>query len=106
MHDPTIYKAKFSGLICSAFNKEQVLKLRIELTMYQIRDCPTLWTHTPTLPTGRPHMEANSPAELARLIEGAFVERLTDWLIYPGRIPVASKGKPLNVVPIDKRRRA
>lgn len=106
MRNPTIYRASFKDLICTAFAKEQVLKMRIEITMYQASESPERWSHTPTLPTGRPHLEAGGPLELAQMLEGAFIERTSDWLIFPGRIPVAAKGTRLNVVPIDHKRRA
>lgn len=67
----------------TAFGREQTLKMRVELTMYQECDNPERWTVTPTLPTGRPHWQASSPVELARLIESGFVTRETPWTEIP-----------------------
>lgn len=106
MHNPTRYRATFRDLIITAFEKEQTLKLKIELTMYQISSSPEKWTFTPTLPTGRPHMEASSPVELARLIEGAFVFRETEWVPAKVTLHHQEPRRAQNVVSIDRRRRA
>jgi hypothetical protein len=105
MHNPAKYAATFSGLIMTAFGKEQVLKLRITLTLYQQRDSPEEWTFTPTLPTGRPHPVARSPIELVQLIEPMFVDRLTEWTKVPDARPTLHHQRPEKVVPIDQIRR-
>lgn len=101
MHDNTRYRATFRDLIMTAFGKQQVLKIRIEITMYQQSDCPARWSFTPTLPTGQPHPDAPSPVDLARTIEGMFVGRETEWIMTPARIPAAKQPHRQNVVYID-----
>lgn len=106
MHDDKRYKATFRDLIITAFGKQQVLKLRIEITMYQQSDCPARWSFTPTLPTGQPHPHAPSPVDLARMIEGMFVARETDWRVNNTSVSAPLPKPAVNVVPIDQKRRA
>lgn len=106
MHNPTRLRATFRDLIITAFGKQQVLKLKIELTMYQSCSSPEKWTFTPTLPTGQPHLEASSPAELARLIEECFVRRETAWIPAKVTLHHQEPGRAKNVINIDRRRRA
>jgi len=106
MHNPCTFKAVFSGLILTAFGKEQTLKFRSEIEMYQACDSPERWRARPAMETGRHKWEASSPHELARIIEGDFVERLTDWTELRSSGVRLPRPQPKNVVRIDERRRA
>lgn len=106
MHNPVTYKATFSGLIMTAFGRDQTLKYTVELEMYQDSHSPERWRARPALETGRHKWEAASPVELARLIERDFVERKTQWLPTRSSGPRLPRPAGKNVVSIDQRRRA
>lgn len=106
MHNPTTYKAEFSGLRMHAFGKDQTLAYKGEVEIYQARDNPELWRAHPHFENGRHKWEATSARDLAAIIQDDFEFQLTDWVIHPGGIVVASRHKPLNVVRIDLKRRA
>lgn len=106
MHNPTLYRATFSGLIMTAFGKEQTLKYRAEIEMYQARDCPEVWRTRPAMETGRHKWEASTPADLAKILQSDFVTRETAWTEHRSSAPRVPRPKPQNVVSIDQRRRA
>lgn len=108
MHNPTRFRATFRDLIVTAFDREQTLKLRIEVIMFQASNSPERWTFTPVLPTGRPHLDAPSAKQLAQRIEEIFVERLTPWTQTgtPQKLPRPSKSIPGNVIEMRPRRSA
>lgn len=106
MHNPTTYKAIFDKLRMHAFGKEQTLAYKGTIEIYQASDSPEKWRARPYFDRGTHKWEAGSARDLAAIIQDDFEFQLTDWVIHPGGIPVASRHKPLNVVRIDQRRRA
>ena len=84
MHNNTTYTAKFRDLIMTAFGKEQVIRWSGDVTVFQVRDCPELWQADPMISTGRQPWQAATARDLIVLIEGDFVERVTDWHEQPG----------------------
>jgi len=106
MHNPTVFRAQFSGLLLKVFGTLQTLDWKPEIEMYQARDSPELWC-TRMAATGGPlKFQASSPAELARTVEESFVDRITAWTpaVSTGLLPRAPR--PENVVTIDSKRRA
>lgn len=106
MHNPIVFKATFSGIIITAFDKPQVLKWRGEVTMYQARDSPELWRATPVLTKGSDPIEAPDPTTLARILEERFLVRETRWIEHeqprPSLLPKPAK----KAIPIALNRRA
>lgn len=106
MHNPTVFRAKFSRLIITVFGKEQILNWMPEIEMYQLRDSPEVWA-TRMAATGGPlKWQDSSPAKLARIIEESFMERLTEWIPISALDALLPRQKPKNVIWIDSRRRA
>jgi len=105
MHNLAQYKATFRDLIVLAFGKHQVLKWRGEITMFQIRDSPELWSTHPMMSTGRRKWEAASPRELAKILEESFVKRESKWVEIEEKRPSLAPRPAENVVPIDLHRR-
>jgi hypothetical protein len=106
MHNPTVYRATFNGLILTAFGKEQTLAFRQEIEMYQSSSSPERWSARPMMQTGRHKWEAASPAELAKILESDFVRRENDWIPYRSSGPRLPRPVPKNVVRMDQRRRS
>lgn len=106
MHNPLVYRAKFSGLIITVFGLEQTLSWSPEIEMYQMRDSPALWGARPKSASGQFKWEAADPAALARIIEESFVQRLSAWQIIRPEPLFPRPAKPTNVVWIDSKRRA
>lgn len=105
MHNPKQYVATFRDLIVLAFGKPQTLKWHGEVTMFQIRDSPELWSAHPMMSTGRQKWEASTPRALAVLIEQSFVSRESRWVEVQERRPSLAPRAADNVVPIDLERR-
>jgi hypothetical protein len=106
MHNPTVFRAKFSGLILQVFGIAQTMKWSPEIEMFQMRDSPELWGCRMKDNPGRLKWEATSPVALACTIEEAFVDRLTEWTPLVSSGPRLPRPQPQNVVSIDKRKRA
>lgn len=106
MHNPTVFRAQFSGLIIKVFGKLQTLQWTPEIEMYQARDSPEVWAARMASTKGPLKFQAATIADLAYLIEESFVERLTDWIPAVSTGPSRQHQKPENVVWIDSKRRA
>lgn len=106
MHNPTVFRAKFSGLIMMVFGKPQTIAFRPEIEMYQECDSPERWRAKCRGAGPVKKWEASTPEALARVLEEAFVERLTEWTPVVSSGPRLPRPRPQNVVSIDKRRRA
>jgi len=106
MHNPTCFRATFSGLIITVFGREQTLQWKPEIEMYQQSHSPERWATRIVGTHGALKFQGSSPAELARVIEESFVERLTEWTPLVYSRPVGRDVKPQNVYWIDSKRRA
>lgn len=106
MRNPTVFRAQFSGLIMTVFGKEQVMKYTPVLEMYQESDSPERWRARARSAEGMKNWVAASPEALARLLEEAFVERLTEWTPVISSGPRLPRPRPQNVISIDQRKRA
>jgi hypothetical protein len=106
MHNPTVFRAQFSGLILKVFGRLQTLEWKPEVEMYQARDSPELWAARMAA-TGAPlKFQAATIADLAYVIEESFVERLTDWIPAVSTGPSQQRPRPENVIVMPLKRRA
>lgn len=106
MHNPVIYRRKFSGLIMTVFGTQQTLEWKPEIEMYQTCDCPERWEARPAGVNGRSKWQASSPAILARIIEESFVDGFGKWEIVRPAASALRRQQPTNIIEFRPRRRA